>query len=102
MKALGFTFGNNSILSIYHDGQGRDDVKPSLSAYVQEMIHELRESVSNSGDDMMTEVEGELLKLEGIRESGSREKIRIPGLTNGKPNRYRTYMKSVLVRVMMM
>ena len=71
---MGFTFGNNSILSIYHDGQGRDDVKPSLSAYVQEMIHELRESVSNSGDDMMTEVEGELLKLEGIRESGSREK----------------------------
>ena len=62
MKALGFTFGNNSILSIYHDGQGRDDIKPSLSAYVQEMIHELRESVSNSGDDMMTEVEGELLR----------------------------------------
>ena len=99
MKALGFTFGNNSILSIYHDGQGRDDVKASLTAYVQEMIYELRESVLYSGDDMMTEVEGELLKREGIRSRGVGKKS---GLTNGKPNRYRTYMKSVLVRVMMM
>ena len=30
MKDLGFSFGNNSALSIYHDGQGRDDVKAAL------------------------------------------------------------------------
>ena len=66
MKDLGFSFGNNSALSIYHDGQGRDDVKAALSAYVQEMLNELHLSVSYTGEDMMTEVEGESLQRDSL------------------------------------
>ena len=38
----------------------------ALSAYVQEMLHEIHETVSYTGEDMMTEVEGGSLQRDDL------------------------------------
>ena len=63
MKELGFSFGNNAALSMYHDGQQREDVKSALRAYITEMQSEFQETISYTGEAMTTEVIGKIMMM---------------------------------------
>ena len=66
-KELNFNFGNKACLSIYHNGQQREDVKYSLKAYTKEMMKESKESIKYTGGNMMLEVYGKYYLIEYTR-----------------------------------
>ena len=77
-KELNFNFGNKACLSIYHDGQQREDVKCSLKAYTKEMMKELKESeepIKYTGEDMMLEVYGKYYLIEYTRNKSYEKNI---------------------------
>ena len=66
-KELNFNFGNKACLSIYHDGQQREDVKCSLKAYTKKMMKESKESIKYTGGNMMLKVYGKYYLIEYTR-----------------------------------